>query len=309
SIGYISAGTVLTLGLVRFLHGFAAAMVIPVAFAYIGDLAPVDEEGRYVGVFQTALFLGFGFGPLVGGVISEAFSMKANFQVLGALAGAAALMVLFGVGESVPARRPKPVPILISLKVPIVSGLMTFRFTTALGRGTLMAFLPLFADKIGHLGTSQIGLIISSNTLLSAAFQRAGGGLADRRDRAALVLVGSLLSAAVMFVLPLGRSFLPLLVLNLVLGLSSAVSLPAASALTIEEGRKAGMGQLFGLFNVAMSAGIATGPLFAGGIARAINLQAVFPFAGIAMLLGGLVFYALSSRSQSISAASNTGPS
>jgi len=309
SVGYIAAKTVLALGLVRFAHGFAAAMVIPVAFAYIGDLAPVNEEGRYVGIFQTALFLGFGFGPLLGGVISDIFNMKANFLALGALAGLAALMVFFGLGESAPKRRTPHPPILSSLKIPVVSGLMIYRFVTALGRGTLMAFLPLFADKVGHLTTSQIGLIISSNMLFSASLQSSGGRLADKSSRVGLVLGGSVISSLILCILPLGRSFWPLLGLNLLLGISSAISLPAASAIAIDEGRKAGMGQLFGLFNVAMSAGIATGPLVAGGIARAINLQAVFPFAGIFTLLGGFAFYALANRSQSISAASNTGPS
>lgn len=309
SLGYIAAKTVSALGLVRFIHGFAAALVVPVAFAYIGDRAPIKKEGQQVGTFQFSLFLGMGLGPIIGGTLNDAFGMNANFLALGAMAGLAALMSFFGIKESKPVVKAAPPPLLSTLKIPTISGLMVFRFVYAISRGTIMAFLPLFATKFGNLTATQVGLVVSSNLLLSAVLQTRGGKLADRKNRVTLVLVGSLCNALIFFSLPFAKNFLPILGLNMLLGVAGAIGLPSASAMLVEEGRKSGMGQLFGMFELAMSAGIAIGPLMSGAIAEKLGVQLVFPFIGVVTLLGALIFYGLSNRSQSTLAASNTGPS
>lgn len=309
SLGYIAAKTVFALGAVRFIHGFAASMVVPVAFAYIGDRAPNKKEGQRVGSFQSSLFLGMGLGPIIGGALNDAFGMNANFLALGAMAGLAALMSLFGLKESKPSTKVAPPPILSTLKIPTVSGLMTFRFVYALSRGTIMAFLPLFATKFANLSATQVGLVVSSNLLLSALLQTAGGKLADKKNRITLVLIASLFNAMIFFTMPFAKNFLPILGLNMLLGVAGAIGLPSASAMLVEEGRRCGMGQLFGVFELAMSAGIALGPFMSGAIAEKLGVPLVFPFIGVITLLGALVFYELSNRSQSMLAASNTGPS
>jgi len=62
SLGFIAARNAEELIVVRLLQGFAAAMVVPVAMAYIGELSPKEHEGYYMGIFNIALYAGFGFG-------------------------------------------------------------------------------------------------------------------------------------------------------------------------------------------------------------------------------------------------------
>ena len=47
SLGYIWAGSVSQLTLVRLIQGIAAGMIIPIAQAYVGDISPVGEEGKW----------------------------------------------------------------------------------------------------------------------------------------------------------------------------------------------------------------------------------------------------------------------
>ena len=47
SLGYIFATDVVMLALVRFVHGIAGSMTIPVGIAYLGDLSPENEEGKW----------------------------------------------------------------------------------------------------------------------------------------------------------------------------------------------------------------------------------------------------------------------
>jgi len=65
SVAYVHAGSVYTLTFIRIIHGFASAMVIPIAMAYVGEISPEGEEGKYMGTFTVSLFLGMGFGLLL----------------------------------------------------------------------------------------------------------------------------------------------------------------------------------------------------------------------------------------------------
>jgi MFS family permease len=71
---------------VRFLQGIASAMIMPVTQAYVGDITPDGGEGFVMGLFNMSVFLGLSIGPLLGGFISESYSLHAAFAAMGALA-------------------------------------------------------------------------------------------------------------------------------------------------------------------------------------------------------------------------------
>jgi len=56
SFGFIYTNTVSQLVLMRFLHGLAGALILPVAQAYVGDISPPGEEGKWMG-YANAAFL------------------------------------------------------------------------------------------------------------------------------------------------------------------------------------------------------------------------------------------------------------
>jgi len=88
SLGYILASNASELTLVHLIQGAAAGMIIPIAQAYVGDISPEGEEGTWMGYFNAAFFTGFGFGPLLGGVLTDHFGMNAAFYTMGGLGGA-----------------------------------------------------------------------------------------------------------------------------------------------------------------------------------------------------------------------------
>ena len=85
SLGYIFSQNLQQLIAVRFLHGVASAMVVPIAMAYIGEISPKGEEGKFLGTFNIALFFGFGMGPLLGGVVTDNINQSASFMAMGGL--------------------------------------------------------------------------------------------------------------------------------------------------------------------------------------------------------------------------------
>jgi len=289
SLGYIWASQISELTLVRLLHGSAAGMVMPIAQAYIGDLSPEGEEGTWMGYFNAALFAGFGFGPLMGGVLTDHFGMNTAFYAMGALNLLAFSLALF----LLPEVRQKKKPIgntqdsfTQMMESRVIKGLVSFRLVYALGRGAFSCFLPIFAGSYLGLTATQIGTVLAANMLLLALLQILCGGIADRLNKRRLIVIGNLINLSFIASIPLMQSFGQLLALCLVGSIGGALSLPAASALIVGEGRKYGMGSAMGVFAMAMSLGMAGGPIISGRVYDSWGINPVF-FVGACLILLG----------------------
>lgn len=291
SLGYIWAGDVSHLAMIRFAQGIAGAVTIPIAMAYLGDLSPEGEEGKWQGFATAAFFSGFGFGPFMGGVLTENFGMTSAFLTMSGLNLLAGLIALIFLPES--SRRQTSEEFQLSFgemsKSDMIRGLFSFRLAQALGRGGIMAFLPIFASMIG-LSTSAIGILLTINILSVTLFTPLGGLVADRFNRKTLTIVGSILFTVLLVAIPLTNSFGQLLVVLLIQGLSGALSMPASAALTVEEGRRFGMGSTMSIFFLAMSVGMAIGPIVSGGLADWLGINSVFYFGATVGLIGTALF-------------------
>jgi len=292
SLGYIWADNVSQLTLVRLIQGAAAGMIIPIAQAYVGDISPEGEEGRWMGYFHTAFFAGFGFGPLMGGALTDYFGMNVAFSTMGGLnllAFLIAILFLPEIRQGKMAANPH-----LSFKEMstsgMVKGLFSFRLSISLGRGAFSCFLPIFAAIYIGLSPTLIGILLAVNILLMALLQVYSGNIADRFNRRALVVLGSLIGLIFLALIPLTDSFWQLLGLCALQGLGGAISLPAASALIIDEGRKFGMGSTIAVFTLAMSIGMTIGPLLGGVAADFVSINSVFYFAAGIGLIGTSLF-------------------
>jgi MFS family permease len=292
SLGFIWANSVSQLILIRILHGATGGMVIPIALAYIGDISPQGEEGKWMGYSNAAFFIGFGFGPLIGGVLTDQFSMTVAFATmsgLNLLAFLIALLFLPEISRSKLAATPN-----LSFREMgasgVVKGLFSFRVGHALGIGAFVPFLPIFAAMYMGLSLTLIGIVLAVNTVLSSLLQPYSGKIADRFNRRGLIVIGGLTSSLFLASIPFAHNFGQLLGLCALGGLGRAISMPAASALTVEEGRKYGMGSTMAIFTVAFSIGMAIGPLLSGAIADLANINSVFYFAAGMELVGTSFF-------------------
>ena len=150
SFGYVWANNTVSLLLVRFLQGIAAGMILPIAQAYVGDIAPEGEEGKWMGFFSATFFTGFGFGPLMGGILSEHLGMNSAFYAMGCFN----LLAFLGVALFLPetSTRQKATIPRASFKdiatSKVVRGIFSFRLGYASSRGAFITFLPPNNDAI-----------------------------------------------------------------------------------------------------------------------------------------------------------------
>ena len=291
SLGYIS-NSLLQLTLVRLIHGAASGMIQPVAQAYIGDISPKGEEGKWMGYFNAAFFTGFGFGPLMGGVLTDHFGMNVSFSAMGGLNLLAFLIVAFllpEIRQGEMAASPHSSFKEMSTSG-MVKGLFGFQLTFSLGRGTFATFLPIFAGIYIGLSPTLIGILVAVNILLMALLQTYGGNIADRFSRRGLVIISSFVSAASIALIPLGGNFWQLLGICALGGISGAIATPAASALSVEEGRRFGMGSTMAMLAMAFSIGMGVGPLLGGVIADFVDINSVFYFGASVGVIGTGLF-------------------
>jgi len=288
SFGYIWSQTVIQISWIRLLHGIGSAMVIPIATAVIGDISPRGKEGSVMGSFQVALFLGFGAGPLLGGVVLDYFNINTVFNIMGAMSFISLLLIIFFLPQQTDetARIQKSVSTIREIfKEDRFKGLFVFRYSNAAGRAALIAFLPIFADQI-NIDPSQIGLLISVNIFITGILQRFFGKLADRFSKTCFMVIGNLVGTLPLLLTPLASSFVHLLILGIVMGVGSALAFPAAGAVATEIGRDHGMGNIMGYFNMAMSLGMITGAIGTGIVMDLLGLSYVFLLGGVIGIAG-----------------------
>jgi MFS family permease len=291
-LGYVYAQDAAHLLTVRVIQGFSSAMVVPVAMAYIGEISPEESEGSYMGLFTVSLFLGFGFGPILGGLLMDSVGYAGDFLAMGALCCVAFLVVVFYLPESGPSRlaEEESFSYRTILKDNSMRGISCYRFSSAFSRGSVMAFLPLYANSVLHLDSLHIGAIVSSSILLTSLLQVPFGRLADRFSRKKLIVWSNLLYFAGIVLIPYTATFPQILTVNILLGIFGAFSLPAASALTVVKGRTYGMGSAMAVFNVAMSLGLGCGPILCGLVFDSLGMHAVFYFCMVQGIIGTFVF-------------------
>jgi len=297
---YALAINVYQVMLIRFLQGIAAAMLLPVAMSAIGDLSPRGREGFIMGSFTSAFFAGLGFGPLIGGFMSDRYSMSAAFYAMGAMSLAAFIFTVFALPSRLPGVEVKDEQqggsgVLKSPDLPLaimdrpMASLLFFRFTRAVGIGLVWVILPLYAVKSLGLSALQVGILLSANTFITTLLQSPAGHLSDRFGHMKSLITGSILAAIAIAFIGWSRGFEDLLYISGVLGFSGALIVPAGSALAVSLGRTRGMGRTMGLYNSSLSLGTMLGPVIGGLLLDLANVRAVFLCGAILGLLGLLV--------------------
>lgn len=301
SFGYIFATDPMLITVVRILHGAASAMVVPIANAWVGEMSPRGEEGRWMGYFNTAFFVGFGIGPLIGGSIADYFGMSSAFTAMGiiTLAGFIAVVSLLPESCRTQTKKRSVGSFKDMSRSGPMKGLFAYRMMFELCMGAFMAFLPLFAGV--HLGIEPtlIGLLVAVNLLLTSFLQMYTGHLADRFNRRLLLIGGSAFNFLILGLIPLSGNFWHLLIIMLIRVAGATITMPTLSALTVEEGRQFGMGTATSILATATSMGMALGPILGGAVNDISNTSMVFVFSAV-MGMFGTGIYAWFTRQRNI---------
>ena len=291
---YTTASSVLDITIIRFIQGFGAGMVFPVAMAYMGDLAPSNSEGRYMAIFNISLLAGIGSGPLIGGILKDAFGMSAAFYAMGIFGALAWLLALLVLPESRSNEALKATNTILHVFRSILAdrrmrGILLARMGVMLAIFPSFVFLPvLMTENMGATGT-QIGIVITMRTLLSAALQFPFGWLADKYSRLVLTIFSILAMAILVSSFGFSVKFWHVMFIFTSMGVIEAIFMPTTSAMALDSGRSFGMGSTMGVFNTAMSGGMFFGALAAGLLVERFGFGLAFTIIGAVVGFTGLL--------------------
>lgn len=292
SFAYSWADSIGSLLAVRLVQGAAAAMVSPIAQAYIGDITPPGQEGKWMGLFNATFVIGFGSGPLLGGVVADHISMNAAFYIMGFLNLASLLSVLIFLPEI---KDRKQSAAKFSLKditaSSVTRGVFSFQLGASADRGIMTTFIPVFAVSAAiGLNTSLIGTLLTVTIVMNSLLQIPSGAIADKFNRKNLIIFGGIGLVVHMLVLPLSNGFWLLLALLLTGAVFDAMSSLPAMAAIVQEGRKFGMGITTSVAMMGQGLGMGLAPILAGAIVDATDVRGAFYVAAFVTALSTLGF-------------------
>ena len=297
ALGYLSAQSFYQVIAFRAFSGLGTSLIFSVARAYVGDMTPKGQEGRWLGVFATADIIGFGTGPLLAGVLREVVGFRSVFVAMAAMMALSAFILMWWLPRHSPAEvlrrahlagggeREQQTPFAVALKDRLVLAVTAHQGLLSLAMGASFSFLALRLEDGLGVGPMLIGLAFATQDITGGLAQPLFGRMADTYNRRVLVAVGLLVNAALLACVGIVPSYWLMVLLLFAMGASGAVSQVAAGAVQVVAGRRVGMGTVLGLGSASNGLGIVIGSVVSGII---VDIQGLAP----ALFLGGAIMAA-----------------
>ncbi|WP_276271657.1 MFS transporter [Haloarcula litorea] len=295
----------------RGLQGVGAAFTVPATVALVNDYAESDtERGGNFGVFNTFRLIGFGFGPIVAGilvtggidgqdVVSYAVSgltvsgFVAAFAVavLGAIVSFALVTVYISDPPAAEDAASKDLSIAVlspkgrGLDSVFVLGVGTFMMATTIALfATLEGPIRTRLDESTFMFSVQFAAVVIANVLLQVPIGRAS----DRIGRRPFIVAGFVVLVPAVYAQGVVTEPLLMLAARFVQGIAVALVFAPSLALAGDLAGQRGSGTTLSVLTMAFGLGVAVGPLASGVLYNLGGFSAPFT-AGAALALFALV--------------------
>jgi MFS family permease len=298
SVAYTLVESYEALLVVRALQGLGGAFVIPTTIALVNDLARSDaERGGNFGVFNTFRLIGFGFGPVVAGLVVQAgpytlpfgavlsgFNAAFGVAVVGALVSFLLVTILIEEPDISAADAKSDLSIAVfgedgRLFDPVfVLGVGTLFMATSIALfATLQEPINARLDQGPVWFGVQFSAVVFANIILQVPIGRA----ADRIGRKPFIVGGLVLLAPAVLAQGLVTSSEAMLVFRLIHGVSVAMVFAPSLAIAGDVAAEGESGTTLSVLTMAFGFGTAVGPLASGAL---FGYGFVVPFAVGAIL-------------------------
>lgn len=283
AVGLALAGTAPTLSLHlggRVVQGFAAGLVYGTAPGLVTLAAAAERRGRALGFLNAGIGLAFAMGPLVAGLLVEAFGWRAVFHVRVPLALVVAVLAwaLFTPPVAGVAFTHRLVSLRHSVKAPLVqASLLSFIANAGIFAIWLLAPFYLLAHRgLDARSGGAFFMLTPLGTTLAAPL---GGRLADRMGARLPMAVGLGLEAAGLWLMSRADAATPPVMIALALfaaGLGLGVFQVPNMASVMAAFPREQQGAAGGLAFLARTLGVVAGVAVLGRVFAARRSQAGF---------------------------------
>lgn len=293
--------------LVRFYHGFATGIFVPVAQAFVAEIFP-NRRGEHISLFSSVTVVGRNIAPILGGYILLITSNDFNslYLAVGFAGITAFITALAFLGERKVTVENQKSPNSIGViygwkKIVKASGMLVTSFVEAAQYyvyGSVEFFLVKYSGEIAGLNSFFQGVIMASSLFMVMIFKPLLGRVSDRIGRRKPIILGSLISAVPLVATPFFTQFSVLLLFAIVYGLGFSMVTSSTPALASELVSIDFVGSAMGFLGTIMDVGQTLGPLVCSLI-LATNLGYFGLFFSLAfILLFASVSFAISKVAQ-----------
>jgi DHA1 family tetracycline resistance protein-like MFS transporter len=295
------AGSLVVLLIARFIGGIGASN-IGSAQAVVADVTPPEGRARGMGMIGAAIGLGFVVGPAIGGLLSPIGS-AVPFMVAMAVAIVNALLVIAflpethkerGAAKTIPSAK-KGSGLLPSglgqlLRNTTITRLIMINLLFTMAFTAMEAVFALFSQHTFGWTAKENGYIFTYVGFVVVLMQGGlVGQLVKRFGERTLLIVGLVMLAAGLALLPWSTSLAFMLVALGIVSAGNGAVAPTTSALLSLASPHGAQGETLGFAQGLASLGRIIGPLAAGGIYSLVGPGAPFLIGSILSILAILI--------------------
>jgi len=285
--------------LVRIYHGFATAILGPVAMAAVADTFD-RGRGEKMGWYSSATMVGRFLAPFVGGALIFGDDFRWVYLVTGII-GTLSLIAAFRLPHTATARlstRELVKKEHREIKGDIIAilthrGILTTSVVEAVeyfAFGCLEVFLPIYLDEQVGFTTLSIGLLFTIQIVVATLAKPWMGRLSDRYGRVPTIIIGLLFGAVSISMITWSNNYLLMALLIGLFGLGLATVTASSSALVADLARGSSYGGALGVLSSVMDIGHSTGPMAGGLLIAAYNYKTTFGIIGGILAFTSLAF-------------------
>lgn len=288
--------TVMPFLLLRLVHGFSTGFKPTGTAAYIADIIPAHRRGEAMGIHGMCMGVGSAFGPAIGSMISQSFSINALFYT-SSLFALMSIVILFNMKETLVEKERLSVKAFQitwrDIFEPDVFSPAFVTFLAYFGFGAVATLSPDFSE---HLGLTNRGIYFMVFTLFSILIRFVAGKLSDRKGRIPVTIAGCAILIVSMIITGYADSVFLFVTGAAFFGISMGILSPVLSAWTVDLSNDHNRGRAIASMYISLEAGIGLGAFLSAALFanKVENLPLVFmimaAFAAAALLYTILLY-------------------
>ena len=296
---YPIAQTGVQLFIIRFLHGLAGGVLIPAAFAYVGDQSKKGSRGKVMALTGACIGTAAIAGPAFGGAMAAKSKVEYVFIFVAILFFISTILLLKFVKESyVSTERGKFSlrQFLPLLKHPLIIQASLAAFALMISNGTLAFALPLKVEAMG-MTSATTGMLLSTYGVVALiVFLSPLNKMYDRFSPITLVVIGIVFIGSVHVMLNFVSIYWVSMTLMVIYGIGFALVFPSMNRIVTDASSVVDRGKAYGIFYAFFSLGAVLGSFVSGATAEAFGLP--FLSSAITMLSIAIILWIVAKKTQ-----------
>ncbi len=301
---YLLVTTWWQLAIVRFYHGFATAIFVPVAEATVAEQFPA-KRGERISAFNSATYVGRGIAPFLGGYIL--FVTNYGFQTLylavgiaGVTSFAIALLLLSG-NKNKTVTQPMKAKITTGtmlrgwLEVARNKSALIVSFIQASQYycfGVIEFYLVQYMIEVAQFNALAVSVVMGMQVVSLIVSRPLLGRLSDKYSRRLPIILGCIISGLLLILVPFTTQFVLLLAISIGYGLGFAMVVSSTSPLMCEVTSSSLVGTSMGFLSTMMDIGQVLGPIISGIIlATVLAYTGLFSSLTLLLIVSAVVFF------------------